>query len=1156
MSSADPGPSSGPGDVSPTGSGTATNPKMRKRTKTGCLTCRKRRIKCGEERPTCGNCIKSKRQCEGYNQRLVFKNPIGDWPNHPGVVSELPYHSSMLPGTRNPVYRNGPSTQPQESALTSIRPRPLTNYDFSHVQTGPVPGLDPINTQVVARGPRPYPQDLNYQQSLSHSPLHQQPLHSPHHQLPTPTSATSFFSQPSPIHAKFPLQYTHDANMNTYEPRYPHNHHYQQAPVSYDAHVDHKPAGPHPPQEHAMYQQHQRVPHTPDAQNSYQQQSIPVHADDYPQYPDQIPPMNRYTSHSQFQNQQPRAATHVDMSQGASYVLPPAIPHADFSHAKFHPVGSDVKYVPQHAVLGMSPVSHITQQNAPQLQLSGFGGDDHVSPTQVLDEAAIEYQDDDYYDIQSDEDNDDYMLDRDNGDHEDTVALSRDYSLIRHIQTTGELAVRSYDAFIYHGMLSHYVPENVANPLKNPKTARIFAHFIHVTGPSLSIYERNPRNPTSIFHGPTPPALQSLWTDILPLKALNHQGLLHAMLALASLHIARLQGASITPSYKHYAYALKRLGRSLGNPKKRLTIQTLATSLLLAFYEVMTAEHVKWSTHLVGAAHLLAELDLRSLTQEARHLKAEQTTRENPDTIIHQNPDMIIHQRQSGQTIRKSAMMPDEAMVGTIVGKKVDYDDFGGVLEEEEGNTKQQERRRTSGKVDLRSFETLQDLYWWYARHDAFQSIVSGNPLIMAYRHWSDCPPRAPLGRGDALYGSHDHIILLVGRIADFTVRDRERKLRQVEAHGGQWRPTPGMPGTGGMGGPSMGPPSPHVQRTGPPPAMPNFYGMAPTRPPIPLPASYANPNFVPHQHSPPMPNEPHPEPSNLPAAYEAALADWNSISQAHATVARFLANTESFAPLPPDLYPPSLHGNMTPFGPALMHRSYSVSVLWTLLHLSNILLLRSHPAMPPAAMVAASVCAPATQPYAMLIGRICAGMHIPTSDATALTPSLGATLIESTMSLFFAGIQYQDPVQRDWLITRLLEIDRRTGWASAGVIARGCETSWERAADLGRGPPYDRRRTRRLGEQGPVILDDPSSATTDAKWTNGRARGEKEWSKERDTWEKDGEERRFVVNYRTSMVPWAMNLLATDEDLRVGMERVGLGGEINVAGTTRERGG
>ncbi|RPA90896.1 hypothetical protein L873DRAFT_1716214, partial [Choiromyces venosus 120613-1] len=49
-------------------SASAVAKASRKRTKTGCLTCRKRRIKCGEERPTCANCIKSKRGCEGYNQ--------------------------------------------------------------------------------------------------------------------------------------------------------------------------------------------------------------------------------------------------------------------------------------------------------------------------------------------------------------------------------------------------------------------------------------------------------------------------------------------------------------------------------------------------------------------------------------------------------------------------------------------------------------------------------------------------------------------------------------------------------------------------------------------------------------------------------------------------------------------------------------------------------------------------------------------------------------------------------------------------------------------------------------------------------------------------------------------------------------------------------
>jgi hypothetical protein len=210
------------------------------------------------------------------------------------------------------------------------------------------------------------------------------------------------------------------------------------------------------------------------------------------------------------------------------------------------------------------------------------------------------------------------------------------------------------------------------------------------------------------------------------MKALNNQALLHAMLALASLHIAKLQKASVTPSYKHYAYALKRLGRYLGNPRKRLQLPTLATALLLAYYEVMTAEHVKWSTHLVGAAQLLAELDFRTLTQEARRLKAAQAAHERQ--FPYQNPDMLIDQREFEQRLHETTLMPDERLVGTIVGKKLSYDDFGRVIDEE--NRQQKPRPRLHEQLDLGTYETYQDLYWFYCRQDAFQSIVSGNPLM------------------------------------------------------------------------------------------------------------------------------------------------------------------------------------------------------------------------------------------------------------------------------------------------------------------------------------------------------------------------------------------------------------------------------------------
>ncbi|WYZ46754.1 hypothetical protein EsH8_IX_000979 [Colletotrichum jinshuiense] len=38
------------------------------KTRTGCITCKKRRIRCDEGKPTCQNCTKSKRTCEGYVQ--------------------------------------------------------------------------------------------------------------------------------------------------------------------------------------------------------------------------------------------------------------------------------------------------------------------------------------------------------------------------------------------------------------------------------------------------------------------------------------------------------------------------------------------------------------------------------------------------------------------------------------------------------------------------------------------------------------------------------------------------------------------------------------------------------------------------------------------------------------------------------------------------------------------------------------------------------------------------------------------------------------------------------------------------------------------------------------------------------------------------------
>lgn len=47
---------------------------IKRRTRTGCLTCRKRRIKCDERRPHCYNCERSRKVCLGYENLNKKKN--------------------------------------------------------------------------------------------------------------------------------------------------------------------------------------------------------------------------------------------------------------------------------------------------------------------------------------------------------------------------------------------------------------------------------------------------------------------------------------------------------------------------------------------------------------------------------------------------------------------------------------------------------------------------------------------------------------------------------------------------------------------------------------------------------------------------------------------------------------------------------------------------------------------------------------------------------------------------------------------------------------------------------------------------------------------------------------------------------------------------
>jgi hypothetical protein len=81
--------------------------------------------------------------------------------------------------------------------------------------------------------------------------------------------------------------------------------------------------------------------------------------------------------------------------------------------------------------------------------------------------------------VQSDED----MPDIEAGEDDEVALLSStEFNNIRriHYENVNELGMRRYDAFLYDGLLTQYKPEYAASPLRNPKTARVFAHYIHV----------------------------------------------------------------------------------------------------------------------------------------------------------------------------------------------------------------------------------------------------------------------------------------------------------------------------------------------------------------------------------------------------------------------------------------------------------------------------------------------------------------------------------------------------------------------------------------------------------------------------------------------------------------------------------------------------
>ncbi|KMU73737.1 hypothetical protein CISG_03787 [Coccidioides immitis RMSCC 3703] len=958
----------------------------RKRTKTGCLTCRKRRIKCGEEKPRCNNCIKSKRECEGYGQRVVFRDPVGPIP-HLGPISS----SQNLTGSgqrslnRHLVQGFQHGEQTGTRAFLPLAPRPS--------------GYGPDSDTFVRHD---FTQHIGPQSGLSPSIREEDPYswNAIHYAQPQP-SAVQGFSQ---------------SGQDPGNPQFNPNYHPGAAVIS---------------------------------------QSMPQNTESYQPLGPQVVHHPQFVSSSLYMDNTSLSTTDSGQCMDSSHYIS--------SELGF---GSSMNHGPRHA-------------------------------TEMEPEVDLGAESDDLYDVETDEELEQSKRTMHLDPYGNTATMIP-YQLMSNV---GPFS--TYQS--YENVLTTYSPSPLASPLLDPQHFQIFHHFLTVVGPSISIFERHPFIPSvSMSSGPVPPEQQSLWTYTLPTMALENQGLLQAMLAFSCFHIAKTTNQPLTASFRHYHYALRRVGRAVGLPQRRKQIPTLAATLLLGFYEVMGAEHRKWNSHLAGAAHLIRDIDFAAMTRDIRAMRmrarSEQWLSHSRDTWMESTVPYL------GSYFENDIFAPyesdlDMSLINTLTGKAINYDEFGRV----DIDTSKNPKRDLTAK-DVEDYRVRCDLYWWYCKQDVFYSMVSGNALLFPHGRWGECPPRAGVGKLDAAYGSMDHLILLLARISTFVAKDRKRKLKVIDANGGEWRPPPNLfPGMGGAGQqPNKGPQSAFPQmQTGERPSAPKretsppMYGMVPPSGPIRLPSAFGNSTYP----SPPSPSgsEGRTDVNSLTAEAE---AEWQELVHASDEFEKALA-TPGFVPLPPDGAPLTA----SPFGPAIQYRTHIVACIWAFYYVARIILERGHPAMPPATMVAAGVAAPRTARYAQLIGRVTAGVpHL--QQAGVNTPNLHPTTVgvlnELMLPLFFAGVQYSDPAQRTWTITKLLEIARITGGTSAALVASGCEKSWVKAYEVGRGPPYKRTV---FPEQGQQNLQGNISESR--------------------------EDRRFVTLPEQPMVTFAMGLLSLDENLK-----------------------
>lgn len=447
-------------------------------TSVSCLACRKRRIKCGEEKPTCHNCTKSKRQCEGYNQRVIFKDPLNAYRPSFSTSSHtaFPGPSAVQPGVRHgEVY-----SQPASGQIPlPLAPKPQGVFRPSKaVDISPMPPLPAATSPGSERRIYNF-SDIKGSAIRSETPKPRSP---PPFDIQADTVDQSHIPEPRPKHSPRDQATHYDFNALVKQEEK------EDAPIT-PAQISPLDWSAGPSSGFPSYPQE-------------------LYHDSNRQFPAGVPFYQSYSTATTWET--------VTTSASVSQSFPAPVP-AEISF------GTKVDGLPErleesdqdHA--GYSQGWHAKQLHIHNYPPRATEWSSQPSPLEANPPAIVDDEDDPF-----DVSDDDVTMEEEEisgtwrEDVQDGHLRNNDLGIVVALQArqdNQDLSLRSFTSFIDRpDMLATYVPSSQSTPLRDPITARIFCHFVNVTGPSMSLFERHPANPSLMFQGaPVPKSQQNIW---------------------------------------------------------------------------------------------------------------------------------------------------------------------------------------------------------------------------------------------------------------------------------------------------------------------------------------------------------------------------------------------------------------------------------------------------------------------------------------------------------------------------------------------------------------------------------------------------------------------------------------------------------------------